>query len=87
MAWVLKLVAELESVPAKYFKKLAGTDGVWEVRIDFGRDTFRLLGFFDRQRIVVLAHGFQKKSQKTPEQATALAQERRKDYFRRKKHE
>lgn len=87
VAWVLRLVEELESIPARYFKKLAGTDDIWEARIDSGHDTFRLLGFFDGRHIVVLTHGFQKKSQKTPQQGISLAQERRKDYFRRKKHE
>ena len=87
VAWVVRLVEDLAAVPAKYLKKLVGTEDIWEVRVDFGPDTFRLLGFFDGPRIVVLTHGFQKKSQKTPKQAIALAQERRKDYLRRKSHE
>lgn len=87
VAWVVRLVEDLTAVPAKYLKKLVSTEDIWEVRVDFGPDTFRLLGFFDGPRIVVLTHGFQKKSQKTPKQAIALAQERRKDYLRRKGHE
>jgi phage-related protein len=78
VTWVLRLVEELAVVPAKYFKKLSGFEDVWEVRIDFGSDTFRLLGFFD---------GPGKKTQKVPKQAIDLAQERRKDYLRRKGHE
>jgi HTH-type transcriptional regulator / antitoxin HipB len=31
---------------------------------DFGGDIFRLLGFFDGESLVVLNHGFQKKTQK-----------------------
>jgi len=42
------------------------------------------LGFFDGPNLVVLAHVFQKKAQKTPKQAIKIAEERRKDYFRRK---
>lgn len=46
VAWVLQLVEELDVVPRQYFKKLINTDGIWEVRIQFGGNTFRLLGFF-----------------------------------------
>ena len=87
VAWVLRLIEELESVPTKYFKKLINTDDIWEACVDFGRDTFRFLGFFDGIGIIVMAHGFQKKTQKTPKQAIALAEERKRDYFRRKGHE
>jgi len=83
-AWVLTLIEELDTVPARYFKKLVNTDGLWEVRIDSGSNTFRLLGFLDENRLVVLAHGFQKKSRKTPKQDISLAQNRKKDYFQEK---
>lgn len=48
IAWVLKVIRELPFVPRQYFKKLVGTDDIWEVRIDSGNDTFRLLGFLDK---------------------------------------
>ena len=81
---MLTLIEELDTVPARYFKKLVNTDGLWEVRIDSGSNTFRLLGFLDENRLVVLAHGFQKKSRKTPKQDISLAQNRKKDYFQEK---
>ena len=87
VTWVLSLIEELDSIPSRYFKKLVNTEDLWEARIDFGRDTVRLLGFFDGNLIVVLVHGFAKKSQKLPKQAIALAHERKRDYFRRKRHE
>ena len=45
---------------------------------------FRLLGFFDGDNLVVLNHGFQKKSQKTPSKEIKTAETRKKDYLRRK---
>jgi phage-related protein len=87
VVWVLNLIEELDTIPSRYFKKLANTEDLWEARIDFGSDTFRLLGFFDGNMIVVFVHGFRKKSQKLPKHAIALAHERKKDYFRRKSHE
>ena len=85
VAWVLTLIEELDVVPVKYFKKLTGREGLWEVRIDVGRDTFRLLAFFDGPRIIVLAHGFAKKAQKVPKKLMALAERRRAEYFGRDK--
>ena len=84
VTWVLKLIEELDRVPSKYFKKMINTDELWEVRASLGTNIFRLLGFFDGPNLVVLAHAFQKKTQKTPKQAIKIAEERRKDYFRRK---
>jgi phage-related protein len=83
VVWVLSLIEELDTVPVRYFKKLVNTDDLWEVRIDSGSNTFRVIGFLDERHYVVLVHGFQKKSQKTPKHAIDLAQKRKKDYFRR----
>ncbi|MDM8525828.1 type II toxin-antitoxin system RelE/ParE family toxin [Desulfococcaceae bacterium HSG8] len=65
-AWILTLIEDLPSVPTKYFKKLVNSDDIWEVRINYRSDIFRLLGFFDGLEIIVLSHAFQKKTQKTP---------------------
>ena len=84
ITWVLQLVEELDVVPVTYLKKLVNTDGIWEVRIQVGRNIFRLLGFFDGDNLVVLNHGFQKKSQKTPAKEIKIAESRKSDYLRRK---
>ena len=82
---MLSLVEELEVVPKQYFKKMINTEDLWEVRVRMGSNIFRLLGFFDGAKIVVLSHAFQKKTQKTPKRAIKLAEERKTDYFGRKK--
>ena len=84
VAWVPNLIEELPSIPTQYFKKLINTEDIWEVRIVFGSDIFRLLGFFDGSHLVVLNHAFQKKSQKIPRQFIQTAEERKKDYFNRR---
>lgn len=84
VTWVMKLVEELETVPSTYLKKLKGTDGIWEIRAQVGNNIFRVLGFFDGDNLVVLNHGFQKKTQKTPPSDIKLAESRRKDHLRRK---
>ena len=83
VTWVLQLVESFVMVPVQYFKKLEGTKDIWEVRVDVGNDTFRLLGFFDHGNLVILTNGFAKKSQKTPSSEIALAEQRRKDHLSR----
>jgi phage-related protein len=85
VTWVLRLVEELPRVPSQYFKKLAQTEDLWEIRVKERSNIFRLLSFFDGPRIVVLVHAFQKKTQKTPLQAIDLAERRKRDYLRRKR--
>ena len=83
--WVLQLIEELEIVPRQYFKKLVDSEGIWEVRVQFGNDIFRLLGFFDGGILLILTNGFAKKTQKTPPQEIALAVRRKNDYLARRK--
>lgn len=83
--WVLRLVKSLDPVPKQYFKLLPNTDGIWEVRVQAGNDIFRLLGFWAGSQLIVLTHGFAKKTQKTPRKEIILAQQRRKVYLERRK--
>ena len=71
VVWVLRLIEELDEIPTQYFKKLGGTDALWEVRARQGGDSYRLLGFFDGPKLVVLASGFSKKSQKVPRERSS----------------
>jgi phage-related protein len=83
--WTLKAVRELPRVPSSYLKKLDGTDGIWEVRTEFGGDAFRLLGFWDAGTLIILTNGFAKKTDKTPAREIAVAEQRKRDYLSRKK--
>ena len=85
ITWVLKLIEEIEQVPVIYLKKLINTDGIWEVRAQSGNNIFRLLGFFEGHNLIILNHGFQKKTQKPPSIDIKLAEKRRRDYQLRKK--
>ena len=84
IAWVLKLIRELDQVPSKFFKKLTNTDDIWEVRVDVGKNTFRLLGFFHGRDLIILTNSFQKKWQKTPLKEIRLAEKRKKDFSSRR---
>lgn len=82
--FVLQLIESLDVVPQNYFKKLASTDNLWEVRVQLGNNIFRFLGFFDGSDLVILNHAFTKKTQKTPENEIKIAEQRKKDYFSRR---
>jgi phage-related protein len=84
IVWVLRLVEELEAVPAQYLKKLGGTEDLWEIRAQQGSDTFRLLGFFEPPGVLVLTHGFAKKSEKLPRREIDVAEARRREHLERR---
>ena len=84
IAWVLRVIRDLERVPTNYLKKLVNTDDIWEVRVDVGHNTFRLLGFFTGRELIVLTNSFQKKTQETPQAEIRLAEERKADYKSRR---
>ena len=85
IAWVLRAIKELPRVPQQYFKKLEGTSGLWEVRAQFGGETFRLLGFWHGGSLMILTNGFNKKTQKIPGPEIAVAEARKRDYLEREK--
>lgn len=84
VANALEATREMERVPERYLKKLSGTGGLWEVRARHGGNAYRLLGFFEGGRLVVLVSGFAKKTEEVPAREIALAQQRRRDYQERK---
>jgi len=83
IVWVLRLLEDIDRVPASYFKKLAGTEDIWECRIQFGSNAYRIFCFFLNNSIV-LTHGFVKKSQKTPAREIERAEVYRRDFLKRR---
>jgi phage-related protein len=66
--WTLRLVETMRLVPVEYLKHIEGTDGLYEIRVKSGSDIYRIFCFFDKENLVVVENGFQKKTQKTPKQ-------------------
>ena len=84
IAWVLELFEDTKIVAKQYFKKLRNTNDIWEIRVIYAGDIFRILGFFESNNIFVLTNGFVKKTQKTPLSEIKIAEERKKEYYERK---
>jgi phage-related protein len=85
VAWVFRLLEDLEMVPATYFKKLIGTEEIWECRIQSRSNIYRIFCFFDSHSAVILTNGFEKKGMKTPSQEIERAEVYRRDYLDRKR--
>ena len=83
--FVLDLIESIDIVPRKFFKKLEANDDIWEVRVQHANNIFRLFGFFDGNDLVVLNHAFTKKTQKIPRKEITIAEQRKKDYFLRRR--
>ncbi|MCK5853130.1 type II toxin-antitoxin system RelE/ParE family toxin [bacterium] len=81
--FVLDLIETIDIVPRKFFKKLDSTDDIWEVRVRYANNIFRLLGFFENAELVVLNHAFIKKTQKVPKKEIKIAERRKKDHYLR----
>ena len=64
--WTIRLIEDVEAVPSIYLKSISGINGIYEIRIQTGSDIFRIFCFFDKENIIVIGNGFQKKTQKTP---------------------
>jgi phage-related protein len=82
---VLNLLEDLDIVPSSYFKKLVGSEGIWECRVQFSSNIYRIFCFFGDGTSVVLTHGFIKKSQKTPRSEIEKAEAYRRDFLERRK--
>ena len=83
ITWVLSIVEEFDSIPQKYFKKLTDEQNIYECRIDFGGNTYRLLGFFHVDNFVVLTNGFMKKTAKIPKEEIEVCKRRMQDFLDR----
>jgi len=79
--WTLKLIATLDKIPVKFFKHIEGSSELYEIRIEVGREIYRLFSFFDKGQIIVILNGFQKKTQKTPKNEIEMAEKLKKQYF------
>ena len=84
--WTLELISELERIPEVYFKHLENSDGIYEIRVQSGNNIFRIFCFFDDGNVIVIEHGFQKKTQKTPDNEIRKAEKIKKTYYEEKRY-
>lgn len=77
--YVLSLLQTEDRLPTKFIKFIR--DGLYELRISWNGNIYRLFFIFDEGQIVVLFNGFQKKTQKTPSSEINRALKIKDEYY------
>jgi phage-related protein len=83
--YVFILLRTVDRVPRKFLDHLEGTDGLYEIRVEYSSNIYRIFCCFDKGNLVILFNAFQKKTQKTPKQEIEMAERLKKEYFMLKK--
>jgi len=83
--WVFELIKTVNIIPKKYFQHLENTDGLFEIRVEYESNIYRIFCFFDEGNLVILINAFQKKTQKTPKTELEQAVKLKNQYFVDKK--
>ena len=83
--YVFELIKQVDRVPEKFLKHLEGTEGLFEVRVEYQSNIYRIFCCFDEGSLVVLLNGFQKKTNKTPKKEIEKAERLMKEYFQTKR--
>lgn len=78
-------IKQVDRVPEKFLKHLEGTEGLFEVRVEYHSNIYRIFCCFNEGRLVVLFNGFHKKTQKTPKKEIEKAERLMKEYYQSKK--
>ena len=80
----LELIKQVDRVPVKFLAPITGYEGLFEVRVEYESNIYRIFCCFDKGQLVVLFNGFQKKTQKTPKKEIEKAMHLKQEYFNNK---
>ncbi len=83
--YVFELIKQVDRVPEKFLAPMTGYDGLFEIRIEYFSNIYRIFCCFDEGKLIVLFNGFQKKTQKTPKVEIERAMRLKSEYFQAKK--
>lgn len=75
----LLLLKTQDRLPVKFIKLLR--EQIYELRIEYNGNIYRVLFIFDKEQIVVLFNGFQKKTQRIPDREIEKAIKIKKEYY------
>lgn len=51
---IFDIIETVEIVPSRHLRHIEGTDGLYEIRVQFGSDILRVFCFFDTGKLVIL---------------------------------
>ena len=75
----LLLFSDTERIPSHFIKYIE--DGVYEFRVTYGNNEFRIFFIYDGEKLVILFTAFRKKTQQTPRKEIELAKRLKKEYY------
>jgi len=84
MKYLVSLLETGDRMPVKFMKFIR--DGVYELRMEYKSNIYRLFFIFDEGNVIILFNGFQKKTQKTPESEIEKALKLKKEYYEQKQN-
>jgi phage-related protein len=84
---VLFVITVADRIPQKFFQHVVDIKGLYEIRVEYEGNIFRIFCCFDDGQVVVLLNGFQKKTQKTPAKTLDSAIRIMNEYVDEKKHQ
>ena len=79
LKYILSLLETSDRMPVKFIKYIR--DGLYELRMEYNGNIYRVFFIFDNDSIVVLFNGFQKKTEKTPENEINKALKIKEEYY------
>lgn len=82
---VFMLIMTVEDIPSMFFRSIKSVNGLFEIRIEERGNIYRIFCCFDEGNLVILFNGFQKKTQKTPQDQIRKAERIMKEYFEEKR--
>lgn len=82
--YVFRVIRNIQNIPSKFLTKMTGIDGLFEIRIEYESNIYRIFCCFDEGNLVILFNGFQKKTQKTPKTEIDRAKRLMTKYFEQK---
>ena len=81
---VFMLIMTEKVVPVKFLRKIEGRDNLYEIRVEYAGNIYRIFCCMDEGNLIILFNGFQKKTQKTPPNQIERAERIKKEYFEQK---
>ena len=84
IAQTLVWIQTIDRLPVSILKSIEGKKGLYEIRVEYAGNIYRVFCCFDEGALVILFNGFQKKTQKTPVSEIDKAERLMKEYFNNK---
>ena len=84
IAQTLVWIQTIDRLPVSILKSIEGKKGLYEIRVEYAGNIYRVFCCFDEGSLVILFNGFQKKTQKLPTSESDKAERLMNEYFNNK---